>query len=52
MAKPDVEFVFSFRVWWSQFLVKLQAFTINGSEGNSDRVCDFRFSDCIRVCFV
>ena len=36
MAKPAAEFAFSFRLWWSLFLVKLQAFAINGSEGNSD----------------
>ena len=32
MAKPAAEFVFCFRLWWSLFLVKLQAFAINGSE--------------------
>ena len=32
MTKRTAEFVFSFRLWWSLFLVKLQAFTINGSE--------------------
>ena len=37
MAKPAVEFVFRFRLWWSLFLAKLQAFAINGTEGNSDR---------------
>ena len=52
MAKFVAEFAISFRLWWSLFLVKVQAFAVNGSEGNSDRVCDFRFSGCIRVCFV
>ena len=45
--KPVTELVtepvYSLRLWRYLFLSKLQAFTINGSEGNSDRVCDFRF---------
>ena len=52
MVKPAAEFVFSYRLCWSLFLVKLQAFAVNGSEGNSDRVCDFRILDCIGVYFV
>ena len=52
MVKSVAKFVFSFRPWWSLFLVKLEAFAINGSKGNSDRVCVLHFSDYIRVCIV
>ena len=36
MTKPVIESVFSFRLCRSLFLAELWAYTINGSQGNSD----------------
>ena len=35
---PVMESGFSFRLWWSLFLITLHAFTVSSSEGVSDRV--------------
>ena len=43
VTEPVRESVFRSRLWRSLFLAKLEAFEINGGEGNSDRVCDFHF---------
>ena len=36
MTKPVIESIFSFSLWRSLFLAEPLAFTINGSEENSD----------------
>ena len=49
MTKPVVESVLTFKLCRSLFLAKLQAFTINSSEGNSD-IIGFALG-CDGVCF-
>ena len=39
VAECVMESHFSFKLWWSLFLAKLQAFLINGNEVCCDGVC-------------
>ena len=39
VADSVMEYAFNLRLWQSPFLIKLQAFTINGSDRVWDGVC-------------